>query len=224
MKKQRIDEDSSPFFRSWFTRQRAILHACIALLLITPVVLGACSGSESQKAPETRVLIDDQVGSEPLPQVLRQLQSDENLLSPVPQVAFTQTMASTGLQISFTKESLIARAPPAVIEEQWVFMQGCLQQVSVAPLVLVREGPAAPFTSADDVVRNETITALEITSVPVASASTLYGPVVQVSVDDFDGSLGTPAFNLRSIMGRHLWLSAGLPERDYPFECARQQP
>jgi len=164
------------------------------------------------------------VGSEPLPEVLRQLQDDDELLAAVPDIVHTQTMANSGLQISYTSHELRASAPAMVIEKQWVFMQSCLEQNNVAPLVLVREGPVEPFTAADDVVRNENIMALEINSVPIASASTLYGSVIQVSVTDFDGSLGTPAFNLRSIMGRHLWLSANLPERDYPFDCARQQP
>lgn len=191
------------------------------------MLIASCSGASSDPGPQSNdsvILIDDPVGSEPLPDVLELLQADPVLLAPVPDVAHTQTMADSGLQISYTKKSLMVMAPVGVIETQWVYMQSCVEQVSVPPVVLVREGPAVPFTQADDVVRNETITALEITSVPIASASTLYGPVIQVSVDDFDGSLGTPAFNLRSIMGRHLWLSANLPERDYPFDCARQQP
>lgn len=202
----------------------------IVLLAVSVVMsLSACSSSSSSTVSTppfdaSEPLVNDPVGSEPLPEVLKQLQEDPNVLSQVPDVAHTQTMADSGLQISYTEKLLMARAPATLIEQQWLFMQKCVQQVSVAPLVLVREGPAIPFTQADDVVRNETITALEITSVPIASASTLYGPVIQVSVDDFDGSLGTPAFNLRSIMGRHLWLSANLPERDYPFDCARQEP
>ncbi|MFK7862264.1 MAG: hypothetical protein AB8B64_25885 [Granulosicoccus sp.] len=207
-----------------YASRRILTFALVFLVVANSMLLAACSGSDAPPVIEPSTLVDDEVGSEPLPLVLQQLQSDENLIAPVPEVAHTQTMAGSGLQISFTEKSLIVRAPPAVIEEQWIFMQSCLQRVAVAPLVLVREGPAVPFTIADDVVRNETITALEITSVPIASASTLHGAVIQVSVDDFDGSLGTPAFNLRSIMGRHLWLSANLPERDYPFECARQTP
>ncbi len=169
-------------------------------------------------------LMEDPQSSEPVPEVLQRLMAHPDLLAPVPMVVHTQTMANSGLQISYTLEALRERAPASDIELQWEFMQGCLQQVSAAPLILVREGPAEPFTPSDDVVRNETLTASEITSIPIASASTLYGPVIQVSVDDFDGSLGNASFNLRSIMGRHLWLSASLPERDYPFECARQQP
>ena len=204
------------------------------------LVLSGCSGSgseasessESPGAPESpgaselpeSQLVDDQAGSEPEPAVLALLRSDPDLLAPVPEVVHTQTLANTGLQVSYTQTSLISQAPVSFIEQQWVFMQTCLEQVSVAPLVIVRQGPAVPFTPADDVVRNESALSLEINSVPIASASTLYGPVIQISDADFDGSLGNPGFNLRSIMGRHLWLSNNLPERDYPFECARSEP
>jgi len=103
-------------------------------------------------------------------------------------------------------------------------MQSCLQQSGVVPLVVVIDGPVMQLTAADDVVRNENPLATEISSQVVASATTLLAPVIQISVDDFDGSLGSPTFNLRSIMGRYLWLSNSLPERDYPFECARVVP
>lgn len=194
----------------------------MGVVVLVALAVSGCSSSGGQA--ESVPLSDDQTGSEPEPQVLRMLRQDPGLIAPVPEVMHTQTMAETGLQISYTLEPLRIQAPAALIEKQWVFMQSCLQQLNVAPLVLVREGPVEPFTQADDVVRNESALSLEINSVPIASASTLYGPVLQVSVADFDGSLGTPAFNLRSIMGRHLWLSANLPERDYPFECAREQP
>lgn len=187
------------------------------------LILSACSGSGSSADAPVAQLVDDSIASEAEPAVLAQLRADPSLISPVPDVVHTQTMADTGLQVSYTHTSLKLLAPAGFIEQQWVFMQTCLEQVSVAPLVLVRQGPAVPFTPADDVVRSETLMSLEITSVPVASASTLYGPVIQISGSDFDGSLGNQGFNLRSIMGRHLWLSANLPERDYPFECARDQ-
>ncbi|MFK7993014.1 MAG: hypothetical protein AB8B87_02685 [Granulosicoccus sp.] len=195
--------------------------AYIALMMVYALVVTACSESG---VPDAEQLIDDTLGTEPLPWALQQLQKDTTLLSAVPEVAHTRIMANSGIQIAFTERSLIALAPAAVIEKQWVYMQKCLQLVGVAPIVLVRDGPIAPFTLSDDVVRNETLIAQDIASVPIASASTLYGPVIQVSITDFDGSLGSPSFNLRSIMGRYLWLSANLPERDYPFACARQEP
>ena len=185
------------------------------------LVVSACSGSNSL---DSATLADDPLGSEPTPEVLLKLAASTELIAPVPDVAHTQTMADSGLQIAYTTLQLRSLVPAQAIEQQWIFMQECLELVGVAPLVLVREGPVVPITLADDVVRNENPLALEINSVPVASASTLYGPVIQISASDFDGSLGSHAFGLRSIMGRHLWLSASLPERDYPFACAQLSP
>lgn len=189
--------------------------------------LSACGGGggETEAAPDPEPLPDDPTGSEPLPRVLELLKTETDLIFPVPDIAFTQTLANTGLQVSYTTQELKSQAPGASIEAQWIYMLGCVKQSAVAPLVIVREGMPEPFTIADDVVRNEQITETEITSVPVASASILYGPVIQISVSDFDGSQGgVPLFNLRSIMGRYLWLSNNLAERDYPFACAQQQP
>ena len=202
-------------------RQRIALFT--APFCLSMLVLASCSGSGSPEAPAVE-LQQDAIGSEPLPQVLVDLKADTTVISKVPEIVHTQTLADSGLRVSYTQESLRSAAPVTAIEQQWVFMQRCVQQVGVAPLVVVREGSVKPFTTQDDVVRNENPMAIEISSVPVASASSLHGPVIQVSSTDFDGSIGTPLFNLRSIMGRYLWLSAGLPERDYPYECARTEP
>ena len=174
--------------------------------------------------PNEGLTIEDPVSSEIEPAALGLLREDSRLISSVPEVVFTQTLADSGLQITYVSLDLVTVAPADNIEEQWFFMEDCLEQVTNPPVILVREGPAVPFTIDDDVVRNEQFDAFEITSIPVASATMLYGSVLQISDADFDGSIGTAGFNLRSIMGRHLWLSAGLAERDYPFSCAQQQP
>ena len=207
------------------------------VLLAVSAAVSACSGSggsepispiddqqslEPDSLPDP--LIDDQQSSEPVPEVLERLAESSELIAPVPTVVHTETTAATGLQISYTSEALRSVAPALTIEKQWIFMQECLQHTAAVPLVLVREGPAEPFTFADDVVRNENPLATEINFVPIASATTLFGTVIQISDADFDGSLGTANFNLRSIMGRYIWLSNGLAERDYPFGCAREEP
>lgn len=202
---------------------RCVRNIAVTAFACSVSTLVACSSSGTRDAPAPPP-IEDQQSSEPLPLVLQQLMEEPDLLSPVPSVVHTQTTANSGLQISYTSEAVRAKAPASQIELQWDFIQECLQQVASAPLVLVREGPAVPFTAADDVVRSERLVDFEITSIPIASASTLHGAVIQIGVDDFDGSLGSASFNLRSIMGRHVWLSNSLAERDYPFECARQQP
>lgn len=149
--------------------------------------------------------------------VLLQLQDDPGLLSQIPEVVSTDIRADTGLQIAYTREEQAQDVPGALVELQWAFMQSCLEQQSVAPVVIIRAGTVVPFLATDDVIFN-------FEGIAVASSSRRDVPVIQVQETDFDGSMGNPGFNLRSVMGRMLWLSAGLPERDYPFDCARQIP
>lgn len=204
---------------------RAPFCASSSILCLCSLLLVACSGSSTNSTPladQPAITDSFPAGSDPLPEVLVKLQSETDLLAPVPEVQFTRTMADTGIQISYTDLSLLLRAPGEIIEDQWVHMQSCLGQAGVAPLVLVTHERVMPFTENDNVVRNEVLTATEILSTPIATSSSLHGDVIQVSINDFDGSLGTSLFNLRSIMGRMLWLANGLPVRDYPRECATQ--
>ena len=152
-----------------------------------------------------------------LPDRLLQLQDDPGLLSDIPAVVASETRADSGLQIAYTRTEQVETVPPGVIEAQWLHMQSCLELVASPPLVVVRNGPVRPFTSADDVIH-------DIEGIPMASSSRLESAIVQIRDSDFDGSVGNPGFNLRSILGRLLWLSAGLPERGYPFSCAREHP
>ena len=195
--------------------KRALTGATMLCLAIT---LGACSSSGSGSAPvEVPATQPDStsvaVGT---PDSLLQLEDDPGLLGSIPDVVSTDIRADTGLQIAYTREGQAAVVPGALVEEQWVYMQTCVGQQSNPPLVVVREGAVFPFTETDDVIFN-------IEGIPVASASLRAVSVIQIQEADFDGSLGSPGFNLRSIMGRLLWLSANLPERDYPFNCARLQ-
>lgn len=187
-------------------------------------VLSACSSSEAVTGGPDSALLQDSQSSEQTPLVLTQLSEDTSLVSAVPQVQFTQTLANSGLRVSYTSEMLRVQAPAQTIEAQWLHMQECLQVVGETPLVLVRETEVKPFTMLDDVIRNEVFQDSELSLLAVASASTLYGTVIQIIVEDFDGSLGMANANLRSIMGRRLWLGANLRERDYPYECARTAP
>lgn len=190
-----------------------------AILVFLAVALNACSSSGSSSAPvEPSILPPESSGGvSGTPDSLLQLEDDPGLLATIPDVVSSEVRADTGLQIVYTRDAQELIAPAALIEAQWVFMQGCVGQQSAAPVVVVRDGPVEPFTASDDVIYN-------IDGIPVASASLRDVSVVQIRETDFDGSLGSPGFNLRSIMGRMLWLSANLPERDYPFSCARQQP
>ena len=190
-------------------------------VLCLAVALGACSSSGSGSVPEEAAVPTtppDSTGTQSgTPDSLLQLEDDVGLLSDIPEVISSEIRADTGLQIAYTREGQDAVAPGSLIEEQWVYMQNCVGQQSAPPLVVVRDGAVVPFTETDDVIFN-------IEGIPVASASLRDVSVIQIQEADFDGSLGSPGFNLRSIMGRLLWLTANLPERDYPFNCARQQP
>jgi len=222
-----------------YLRKRYLFRMKTLLGLLIILVCMSCS--ESVKHMEADPVVNDPLNgatgsdntelssveggtSEAIPDVLVALAQRSDLLSAVPPIAHTLTMADTGIRISYTDITQLSSAPAAQIELQWTYMQECVQLVASPPLVLVRSKRIEPFTVNDDVVRNETLMATQINSVPIASASTVEGNVIQISVDDFDGALGSPLFNLRSIMGRHLWFASGLPERDYPYWCAVDQP
>ncbi len=199
----------------------------VAVALLCVNFLAACSGSGSDSGAvggQATAPIDDMVSSEQTPTVLILLSEDDSVLSAVPEVVFTQTLADSGLRVSYTRLEQRLQAPALVIEDQWIHMQACLGVVDEPPLVLIRDNAVEAFTPEDEVILNEIFVAPDFSFVPTASSSTLHGTVIQVIVEDFDGTLGMPNFNLRSIMGRRLWVDANLAARDYPFECARQQP
>jgi len=195
----------------------ALLPAALCLCLT--LALGACSGSSSTGASTPPVVVEmpDQEEDTRVPDSLVQLEDDPGLLAEIPEVLVTITTARVGVQVAYTRQGQADDVPAELVETQWIYMQECLGQSGTSPVVVVREGAVTPFTLSDDVI-------FDIEGTPVASGSHRTVPILQIQEDDFDVSLSNPGFNLRSIMGRLLWLSASLPERDYPFECARQQP
>lgn len=126
------------------------------------------------------------------------------------------TLADTGIRIGFKGEIDAESVDSGFIEASWSEMQSCLGVVAAAPLIIVTSDAIVPLSNADDVLFyiDGSITA---TSTRFAT-----GVSIQISALDLDGSLNRIGFNLRSIMGRFLWASANLPERDYPHECANQ--
>lgn len=190
------------------------------LLLWLIVTLTGCSGSSSSTAP--LVSPGEGAGAEQedatrVPDSLLQLEDDPGLLAEIPEILVTVTTARVGVQVAYTRGGQADVVSADTIETQWLYMQECLGQSGTSPVVVVRDGPVTPFTAMDDVI-------FDIQGVPVASGSHRTVPILQIQESDFDVAQSNPGFNLRSIMGRLLWLSASLPERDYPFECARQQP
>ena len=132
------------------------------------------------------------------------------------QVSEIITLADTGLRVGFTHGLHPDDVNVNLVEASWANMQSCLNVVAVSPLVIVSANPVLPMSSSDDVLFHidGTITATS-TRFPA-------GAIVQIALDDLDGSLNQVGFNLRSIMGRYLWDSANLPEQDYPHVCASQ--
>jgi len=100
------------------------------------------------------------------------------------------------------------------IEAQWLHMQTCLKLSAQEPSVSVVEGKIQTVDASDDVVRH--IDGQVQASVHINDTSA----AIQVRSADFDGSLGKQGSYLRSIMGRYLWLTSNMPERDYPYDCA----
>ncbi len=126
------------------------------------------------------------------------------------------TLANTGLRLGFKGEIDSESIDASFVEASWSDMQTCLNVVAQAPLVIVSSDTIVPLTLTDDVLFH--------IDGSITATSTQYatGASIQISSSDLDGSLNRIGFNLRSIMGRHLWASANLPERDYPHSCASQ--
>lgn len=201
---------------------RSALVAVIALLL-----LFASGCSRSISPPQTEAVEELRSGpidpnllaqipeAVALPEALVELQTAGTLTAPVPAISSIEILAESGLQVAYTKSTQIATVPALTVELNWIHMQSCLHQVGVAPLVLVRSVSFAPLTSIDDVIHT-------IDGIPVASSTMGAIPVIQISESDFLMPGEANGYNLRSIMGRLLWSSAGLSARDYPYSCARQ--
>lgn len=128
--------------------------------------------------------------------------------------SLTEFTPDTGMQITHDGTTPFVQDTTGFIEEQWLYMQTCLQQTAQEPAVVIVEGGVTPIHNDDEVIRH-------IDGKIQASAHVTDTDVsIQISAADFDGSIGTPGSYLRSIMGRYLWLSANLSERDYPYRCA----
>jgi len=155
----------------------------------------------------------DQESQTRIPAALQQLELSTAISEPIPFIHASEVLADTGLQVAFSTVDQQAQVSARSIEANWVHMQECLNQVSVAPLVLVREDGFAAMT-ADDIVIHS------IEGYLVASVSLTAVPVVQIGVSDLLSSDESNGVNLRAIMGRLIWSSADLAVRDYPYTCA----
>jgi len=210
----------------------------LSAMLLASSLLGGCGGSSgdgSDVLPGTVFADEDEPGAgestpdDPggdapggaieLPAPLRALASDPDSAAFVPEVVEVETLADSGLQVAYTESSQRARIEPLRVGAQWQHMQSCVEVVGAPPLVLIRT-EVDPLAVTDDVIRD-----FEGRITATGSEFVDGMAILQVRDASFDGSHADAGFGLlRQIMGRHLWLSSGRLERDYPSECAREVP
>ena len=151
------------------------------------------------------------------PSVLEGLANDPELIEPLPELAAVEITGS-GLQVAYTTDAQRKAIEPAYVEAQWQHMQSCTGVVAPPPVVQVVDGDVSPILPSDDVV-------LAIDGAALATASVgPGGTALQVSAAELVPGAARRGFALRAITGRWLWQGASLPERDYPFECASEEP
>jgi len=119
----------------------------------------------------------------------------------------TEFTPDMGMQITYDDSTQSIQDKSSYIEEQWLYMQTCLQQTAQEPVVEIVEGDITPVAGYDEVIRHID------GNIQASAHVTDTGASIQISAADFDGSIGNPGSYLRSIMGN-------LSERDYPYSCA----
>ncbi len=173
---------------------RTIMFAAIA------VALSACGGGSGTVDSTVNGPLSDQAGLS-----VGNAGQGQNLIEFTPDI---------GMQINYDDNTQSVKDKSSYIEEQWLYMQTCLQQTAQEPVVEIVEGDITPVAGYDEVIRHID------GSIQASAHVTDTGASILISAADFDGSIGNPGSYLRSIMGRYLWLSANLSERDYPYSCA----
>lgn len=186
-------------------KSRAIHHWIpnTAVTVLLCAVLSACGAGGSSGVDSEQPQLDPTIKDAGTSSVLADASS---------QTEFTPDL---GIQVNYEAGADTGSNRQSFIEAQWIHMQTCLQVTAAEPLVQVVEGKLSPEDASDDVIRH--IDGQIQASAHVSDT----GARIQIRSADFDGSVGTPGTYLRSILGRYLWLSASLPERDYPYDCAK---
>jgi len=185
---------------------KAKLRVRIAIVALATVVSTACGGSGSggDSDPQNAALLDASV----------QASGNASIAADPGTPEFTPSPGN-GLPIVYQDAGQVLTPNDEFIGAQWEYMQSCLQVSEQEPVVVVVEGKIEPTGSNDDVVRHIDGQVKASSHVNDTSAT------IQVSAEDFDGSLGSEGAYMRSIMGRYLWLANSLAERDYPYNCAK---
>jgi len=194
---------------------QGIRKLLIGVCCIQILVLIGCSKSttptQSDLDTDPSISLADQESQTRIPEALQQLESSQLLVNAAPSIYSSEMLADSGLQVAYSSAGQKAQVPASLIEANWLHMQECLNQVSVAPLVIIRDEGFAPMTSNDIVIHS-------LEGVPVASLTLEIVPIVQIGINDFLASADSAGANLRSILGRLIWSSADLAVRDYPYE------
>jgi len=178
--------------------------ACLVLCALAILTLTACGGSGGVNAdPQGNILVDSSV----------QASGNASIAADPGTPEFTPSPGN-GLPITYSDPGQGVTSNDDYIGVQWEHMQTCLQVSAQEPVVMVVDGKLQPTDASDDVLRH--IDGQIQASAHVTDTSA----TIQISAQDFDGSLGIRGAYLRSIMGRYLWLANNLAERDYPYKCA----
>jgi len=114
-------------------------YLLIGICCIPIFVLIGCSKAAAPTASDVStdqsVSLADQESQTRIPDALQQLERTQLLASTVPSIYSSEMMANSGLQVAYSSADQKAQVPASLIEANWLHMQACLNQVSVAPLV-----------------------------------------------------------------------------------------
>jgi len=185
------------------TQLKAIARMAICASLIATI--NACGGSGSDDLEQQNIILADE-------------SVHASVTTPIASDAGTPEFTPSpgdGLPIQYQETDQDLSSNTEYIGLQWENMQTCLQVSAQEPTVVVVEGQLEPTDSNDDVVRHIN------GQIQASSHVTDSSATIQVRAEDFEGTLGLEGSFLRSIMGRYLWLANNLPERDYPYNCAK---
>lgn len=202
----------------------------LTVLLLTSLTasLMACDSGAGTSAGDASALVNQGESPDPsfqaLPPVLEASPTADPLQladptsgmgeSDIPGASFS-VVAAGGLGVHYGQLEAMQAMEPDQVQAEWWWMQQCLGVSSADPIVLITQTPLQTQARQDDVL-------FDIDGQPVATAGGLENQLLlQLHLRD----ALTPddqAYYLRSIMGRSLWFSAGLAERDYPHYCARR--
>ena len=140
--------------------------------------------------------------------------SSRDVFELYPDIVDIESSTSSSLRIAYTADAQKTPSTLTDVETVWAEMSSCLGVTAPAPLVILKSTAVEPVSSSDDTI-------FDFTMNIAASAHDLDGATdIQLIAGDLDPSGESQGFYLRSILGRYLWRSNQLAERDYDYSCA----